>query len=104
MENFIYTFQINESVCDGMIDYFQTNEEHKSEGTITLYNEQKIDHSIKNSQDVMFYNNSRDVRIFNYFNELRKGHKNYCEKYDIYNFNLNTHMSNNIQYYPPGGG
>jgi len=104
MENFIYTFKINKEVCDGMIDYFHNTNEYKSEGHITLYGETKIEHSIKQSVDVLFFNTSNDSRILNYFNELRKGYREYCEKYNIRNFNLNTHVSNQIQYYPPGGG
>jgi hypothetical protein len=104
MENFIYTWQIEDSVCDGLIDYFHQNNEHKSDGTISLYNESKIRKDIKESTDVMFYNQSKDERILNYFNCLRKGHAAYCDKYNLWNMKLNTHMGNNIQYYPPGGG
>ena len=83
MENFIYTWQIEDSVCDGLIDYFHQNNEHKSDGTISLYNESKIRKDIKESTDVMFYNQSKDERILNYFNCLRKGHAAYCDKYNL---------------------
>lgn len=102
MENFIFTFDINESVCDSLIQYHKNNIEYKYEGTSGV--DGKVWHDIKESIDVTFFNSSSDLAIKSYFSELQRGFNEYIKKYNLKHMRLQTELANNIQFYPPGGG
>jgi hypothetical protein len=100
MENFIYTFQVDPSVCDELIQYHKDNTEYKNVGTA---GDGSLRTDIKESVDVSFYNNSNNISVKKYFTELQKGYTEYVQKYNIGHFKL-TSETHNIQFYPPGGG
>ena len=102
MENFIYTFNIDPTVCDQLIQYHTDNIEYKSEGKVG--DGTQIIKEVKESVDVTFYNNSNHGAIKNYFNELQKGYVSYVEKYNLQYLKLGTENGSVLQYYPPGGG
>ena len=106
MENFIYNWQIDNSVCDELIQYYKDNNEYKFEGEIggSYGAENIVDKSRKESIDVNFYNPSKHPAIKKYFRELQVGYQAYTKKYDIENVMMQTNPENHIQYYPPGGG
>jgi len=101
-ENFIYQFQIDKDICDNLINYHKVNQEHKTIGHIGEFGKRTLNKDIKDSVDVIFYNNSNNIFIKKYFNELSKGLKYYCEKFDI--VNVKTQFDNIISYFPKGGG
>jgi len=68
MSNFIYEFQIDKNICDGLIQYHKDNTEYKFIGNTAT----GVDKSIKDSTDVMFFNNSNNFTIKKYFEELQK--------------------------------
>lgn len=100
MENFIHTFQIGEKVCDDLVAYHAENDEYKSAGVAGGI----VDHNIKESTDVIFYNSSTDPRIQRYFQQLQMGYDQYIEKYNLQHLFLKTEDHNLIQHYPVGGG
>jgi hypothetical protein len=102
METFIYVWQMDESVCDPLIQYHAENTEYKYEGTSS--DDGRIIKEVKESIDVSYFNNSSHPAILNYYQELQKGYNAYVERFNIKHLRLNTEMANNIQYYPPGGG
>jgi hypothetical protein len=102
METFIHTFQINDKVCDDLIEYHKQEKEYKFEGAAGYGG--TVDYNVKQSVDVNFFNSSRDERIRSYFSELQKGYNEYCQKFEIAHLPLSTYEVNMIQYYPPGGG
>jgi len=100
MENFIFTFNIDPTICDGLIEYHKENSEYKHKGTSGGgYNP-----DIKDSVDVEFFNMSRDVRVCDFFYVLHQAYEEYCKLYDLSVGALHTQVNNLIQYYPPGGG
>ena len=58
--DFIEEYTINSLLCDDFIKYFNNNTEYKTQGTLAGG---KIDKSIKDSIDVVFYNNSNDTNV-----------------------------------------
>tara|TARA_B110000503_G_C7031512_1_gene364207 strand:+ start:48 stop:587 length:540 start_codon:yes stop_codon:yes gene_type:complete len=100
MENFIYTFQVDTTACDELIQYHKDNTEYKNIGTA---GDGSVRTDIKESVDVSFYNNSNSLAIKKYFTEIQKGYTTYVQKFNIGHFQLQTE-THNIQYYPPGGG
>jgi len=102
METFIYTYQIDSEICDGLIEYHKDEKEYKFEGAAGYGG--VVDHTIKQSVDVNFFNSSRDPRIRAYFEGLQKGYNDYCDKFNLHHLPLTTYETNMIQYYPPGGG
>ena len=103
MESFIYTFNVDKKICNGLINYHKKNKEYRVKGFSTNNDIREINKNIKDSVDVYFYNQSQNKIIQNYFIELSKGLNSYLDKYKISSF-VNTEMINNIQYYPPNGG
>jgi len=103
MENFIYQFNIDNNICDELINYHTNNTEYKKQGTI---NTGQVDKNFKDSIDVSVYPQSNDKIIKSYYTELNKGLDEYYTKYPILNegFACRTREEFNIQYYPPGGG
>ena len=103
METFIHQFNINEKICDDLIEYHKKNTEYKGEGTI---NTGEVDKSFKDSIDVSVYPSSQNLIIKNYYKEINEGIDQYYKKYKILNegFNCHTDEPLNLQYYAPGGG
>ena len=97
---FIETYKINPTLCDDLINYFKNNTEYKQAGLSQTY---KVDKSIKDSTDVIFFNHSSHKTIRWFFEELSKCVSSYMSKYEVQGY-LTTQVSNNIQYYKPGGG
>ncbi len=95
--NFIETYKISKSVCDGLIKYFKKNKEYRHTGSI--YNG-TINPEIKDSIDVYFFNQSNDIAIKNFFTSLQDPINDYVNKYNITD-NVKTYECNNIQYYKP---
>ena len=100
MENFIHTFQVGEQVCDDLVAYHAEKDEYKSVGVAGG----QVDHNIKESTDVIFYNSSTDPRIQRYFQQLQMGYDQYIEKYNLQHLYLKTEDHNLLQHYPVGGG
>lgn len=101
METFIYEDYIKDiSLCDRLIEYHSNFNEYKFLGSTTGGHKDK---SVKDSVDVVFYNNSRHSAIQQYWNELSTIYENYYRKYNLVG-NYRTVNGSNIQYYPPGGG
>jgi hypothetical protein len=100
METFIYKFYLkNINLCEELIEYHKHNTEYKIDGTTS----NGIDKNVKDSVDVIFYNDSKNKTIINYFNELSSGVKEYINKYNLKS-NFSTSLANNIQFYPKNGG
>ena len=97
---FIETYKLDPTLCDELINYFKNNTEYKHPGVSQA---NVINKSIKDSTDVIFYNQSEDRSICWLFKELSKCVVSYMTKYQIHSY-LTTEISNNIQYYKPGGG
>ena len=49
VDNFIYEFNINEDLCDRLIDYHKSNQEYKHEG---FNSHKEVDKNLKDSIDV----------------------------------------------------
>ena len=110
-DTFIKQYGVEPSVCDGLIEYFKTQNEYKGVGNFKsseskflpgiTYDSYKK--GIKDSTDCWCYWNSTDERIKNYIQHIE-----WCLKQYIQHFNLPDNMEItdqfNIQYYPPGGG
>ena len=79
MSNFIYEFQIDKNICDGLIQYHKDNVEYKFIGNTAT----GVDKSIKDSTDVIFFNDSKNPTIQKYFLELSKGCSEYLKKYSL---------------------
>jgi len=82
MDNFIYEFKVDESICDELIKYHKENSEHKFTGSI-------VDSKGKET-------------IIKYFNALKVACSEYCLKYDLNEYDAD--FTNLIQYYPKNGG
>jgi len=99
-KTFIKKYQIEDlSLCDNLIEYHQKNNEYKSLGKLTT----GVNKDIKDSIDVLFYNNSNNKFIKNYFVNLTIFLKDYIKTYNL-NGSYNTSDRNLIQYYPINGG
>ena len=97
---FIETYKLDPTLCDELINYFKNNTKYQHQG---VFRTNIINKSIKDSTDVLFYNQSEDKSICWFFKELSKCLVSYMTKYKIHGY-LTTEISNNIQYYKPGGG
>ena len=104
METFIRKFNIDTSICDGLIEYHNNNFEYREAGKLADYAHggPVLDKSYKDSLDVYFFGSSKDGRILKYFKLLAECLKEYVQHYGLKQYE--TALANNIQYYPPGGG
>jgi hypothetical protein len=103
MEDFIYTFDVDENLCDKLIEYHKNNNEYKGEGmSINTKGVVGIHKDLKDSVDVSFFLNSTNKYIVKYINFLKEALSNYCVKYNLNTYALD--FNNIIQWYPPGGG
>ena len=67
MENFIRTYQLkNKSLSDQLIAYHKMNSEYKEPGLTYA----GLDKKVKNSMDVVFFNNSHNSIVREYFKEI----------------------------------
>jgi len=98
--SFIETYKLDAALCDELINYFKNNTEDQHQG---VFRGNVINKSMKDSTDVIFYNQSKDKSICGFFKELSKCLVSYMTQYHIHSY-LITEISNNIQYYKPGGG
>jgi hypothetical protein len=99
MDNFIYKFQVDKALCDDMITYHKNDKYYKMTGG-TL---EGVDKKIKDSIDVLFFNQTNHPTIIEYFKSLTKGLNEYINQYELVG-NYRSNYKNSIQYYPPGGG
>lgn len=102
-ENFIKTYKVDENLCDKLILYFKENIEYKSIGQVNNQELCYVDTDIKDSVDVLFFNQSRNKTIVEFFKELNKCYLEYIKFFDLKE-RLWTTTSNNIQFYKPFGG
>lgn len=102
-DNFIYQFNIDEKICDELINYHKNNTEYKFEGSIVDENGVTvIDKNWKESIDVNYFTCSQNKYIQKYIEQLYIGLQEYCIKYELNDYVLNN--QNLIQYYKPNGG
>ena len=102
-ENFIHEFQVDELICDGLIEYHKNNKDYKHAGVIVNNDGvHLVDKDVKDSIDVYFYNSCVNPIINKYFDELILNLNIYCDKYKLNTYE--TSFTNIIQYYPPNGG
>jgi hypothetical protein len=102
MTDFIYQFQIDEKVCDDLIEYHKNKNEYKAPG---LLGQGEQDKTRKDSIDCRFYPGSNDPAVINYFQQLQFGFNNYLKIYDHFSgCTMWVKDGTNIQHYPPGGG
>tara|TARA_R100000734_G_C3316160_1_gene108538 strand:+ start:918 stop:1484 length:567 start_codon:yes stop_codon:yes gene_type:complete len=103
METFIRKYQLEEPICDDLIQYHSDNFEYRAPGKMADYKgDAVLDKNIKDSIDVLFFNYSEHPVIKKYFGLL-----NGCIQDYLKHYNLGPHETfvvNNLQYYPPGGG
>ena len=104
METFIRKFNIDTSICAGLIDYHNNNFEYREAGKLADYAHggPVLDKSTKDSLDVYFFGSSKDGRIIKYFQALTDCLIDYRKHYNLNDYE--SALANNIQYYPPGGG
>lgn len=100
--NFISGWYIDETVCDGLISFFEESPLRKA-GEVGS----GVNKDFKVSTDVTVNPHDKDVRIQNYLDELGKVCSKYIEKYPWCSVNhsvwgLNTNF--NLQKYNPGEG
>ena len=71
METFIRKYQLEESICDDLIQYHSDNFEYRAPGKMADYKGDAVtDKSIKDSIDVLFFNYSEHPVIKKYFGLL----------------------------------
>lgn len=100
MESFIKSYQIKDTtLCDKLINYHKNNNEYKSQGKVTS----GIDKDVKDSVDVIFYNDSNNNVIKNYFENLSIFLNEYINHYKLKG-SYNTSNINLLQHYPKNGG
>tara|TARA_R110000782_G_scaffold197423_1_gene286531 strand:+ start:69 stop:611 length:543 start_codon:yes stop_codon:yes gene_type:complete len=98
--NLIETYKVSPELCDSFIKYHKKNKEYKGIG---MNGNGEIDKNIKDSTDVLFYNESTDKTILKFFQNLSKYVQEYINKYNIIS-NLITQDCHLIQHYKKGGG
>ena len=92
ISNFIETYKVSESLCDDLIKYYENNKQYT-----------KLRKDIPNTNDSLFYNDSQDSTIEEFFKCLGAAITEYAKKYQIRG-PLKTYVTNKIQHYQPGSG
>ena len=66
-ETFIKEYEIDDkTICDNLINYFQENNQYKLPGRT----DDKVSSNHKKSTDLYVYNESQDLRVKNYLNNI----------------------------------
>lgn len=105
--DFIWGANIDLSVCDGMLDFYQNQTclEMQEGVTYSVDGYPQVNHDIKQSTDLCIPNGISDKRVTNYLMELQKVLNGYMDKFPFcYYSEFRIIEAFNIQYYPPGGG
>ena len=98
--NFIEKYKVPLKVCDNIIEYHKKNIEYKTLGMIGAG---IINKNIKDSTDVLFYNETTNKSLKEFFSILSKYAKEYLTKYHLES-PVRTSTINMIQYYKKGQG
>jgi len=100
--DFIEEYKIEESLCDELIKYWKDNVEYKKIGECGNGN---VNKNIKDSTDVLFYNDTNNQHLKGLFSCLSNCVEGYMKKYNFaQNHNIHTFMLNIIQRYNKGTG
>lgn len=105
--DFISGDYIDLDVCDGMLDFYHTQNCLEMQEGVTFTSEgyPTVNHDIKHSQDLCIPNGISDKRVVNYLRELQKILNGYMDKFPFcFYSDFRVIEAFNIQYYPPGGG
>ena len=100
---FLGSYQISESVCDDLIEFFKTDP-HKTPGKV---GGGEIDKAAKDSTDLTFYSKGEPIPAFdNYYRELNKALEQYKADYPLCSNGMYEWIfaGGNVQHYKPGGG
>lgn len=102
--SFISGWYIQESICDGVVDFF--NEENYFPVKRGISSSNMVNSKIKNSYDKTISTLTTDKRLLSYFETLSEVMDCYKEKFEWCNmtqeWKIVEHV--NIQHYPPLGG
>ena len=99
-ETFIKEYKIDDkTICDNLINYFKENNQYKLPGRT----DDKVSSNSKKSTDLYVYNESQDLRVKNYLNNISKFLLEYLNHYELDAVAL-TKEPFNIQHYKPGEG
>jgi len=105
LSSFIGGWFINKKTCDGIIKYFNKNEEMRTPGKIGNNHVMLVEKETKDSTDIFINNYNINEEIIEYRRELQKVLDLYQKRYtpvkDLASFNLESF---NIQKYPKNGG
>ena len=101
---FISGWFIDESICDGVIDFYQ--EDNYFPVTPGLSSSGQVNTNQKESLDKSISHVTKDSRLVNYFDALSEVIKLYTEKYIWCDITESWSIVENvnIQWYPPNGG
>jgi hypothetical protein len=101
---FISGWFIDESICDGVIDFYQ--EDNYFPVTPGLSSSGQVNTNQKESLDKSISHITKDQRLVNYFDALSEVVKLYTEKYIWCDITESWSIVENvnIQWYPPNGG
>ena len=102
--SFIETYFIKDkSLCDDLIKYHTDNVLYKADGRLGYDGKITLDHSLKESVDVTFHNDTNHKTIRKFFNILTEYASDYSNKYGVNN-EVKTEYQNLISKFPPLGG
>jgi hypothetical protein len=101
METFIRSYNLkNIDLCDKFIEYHKNNFEYKGDG----HTYSGLDKKVKNSIDVTFFNNNKNIFIQEYFKEISNFITDYMNYFGISGYLKTNEAGTNIQYYPAKEG
>ena len=102
MEDFIRTYTIDENICDGLVSFFEDNNDWTNPGRVV----KGVDKTVKDSTDLSVSIYDYDERIIEYRRELNDCKNKYMEDFLKEGFPDKNRLSPqfNIQRYPPLGG
>jgi len=98
--NFIEKYKMPFNLCDFFIKYHKNNKEYKRIG---MFGNGQVDKEVKDSTDVLFFNESTDKNILKFFKYLSNYLREYMIKYQL-TTSLRTEPTHLIQHYKKGGG
>lgn len=102
METFIRSYQIDDSICDDLLQFARDNQDWSKKGSTS----QGIDTSWKDSRDLVVNKFAFDNRVKVYVDEIKKCFELYKEEFDTGGFPGKVEFFHyfNIQKYEPDGG